>query len=441
MQGEPEKSCCWPLITTSGDMALGIGVVDGGAPQYSTSFLSGDCGIVTLSRVPGLNLLDTQWHHMAATYTANNTKQLFVDGELVLEQDCGDQSENFITSRKFTLGRSFTGATLDGSFDGWLDETRLWTVARSQEQIRDSMHRTLRPDEFQHIFFYYNYDEQFADIASLSESLDPVPSTQDPKIKYKLIDKGEFHYDIEMGTESLGDEMDLRRVGQIVHSTAPVLGGPQLVYIKSPAASLPTPPSPPSRPRPSSTPPSPSSSPLPAPARADSSSTTVLYNSTLFMFGAHSSSFGSDNEPLTVTIYSLPDPLVSFLELVHVANHSVVSLESLPLVVSSSDTFMVRVLNGSDSYTATKYFIEYSVYDSFTMLDSPTAYVVIDMNINRKPVAGNAGGMLYCDGSSFAYAKDFVLPASWHSGFSGTLPYTIEWWGYFFSQDNEGNIK
>lgn len=82
-----------------------------------------------------------QWAHYAATYDGSQMR-VFVNGELVAAQDV-DGKRIKSTSNPVWIGDS---GYLGGS-PILLDDVQIWNVARSQKQIRESMHNGLSGDE------------------------------------------------------------------------------------------------------------------------------------------------------------------------------------------------------------------------------------------------------------------------------------------------------
>jgi hypothetical protein len=88
-------------------------------------------------------LNDNQWHHLAAVHAQGTTK-VFVDGALV-----GSINESLYDIN--SLNRtSAIGAQFDGSefhFHGFVDEVRVWNLARTAGEIQADMHRRLAGNE------------------------------------------------------------------------------------------------------------------------------------------------------------------------------------------------------------------------------------------------------------------------------------------------------
>ena len=122
-----------------------------------------------------------RWQHVAFVLDGKKNS-VRVGGRSVFEQD---------TSQSIALGgdRMVAGATLNGSepFAGEMDELRIWSVARTETQIREAMNRAIAPTE-QGLARYWRFDEgngkiardfsPFAAHAQLGEG--PVPEANDP---------------------------------------------------------------------------------------------------------------------------------------------------------------------------------------------------------------------------------------------------------------------
>ena len=82
-----------------------------------------------------------RWVHYAVTYDGTSMK-VFVDGELVAQRtEAGRQIA--VTDNPVTIG----GDAYRNQMPGLIDDVQLWRVARSQEQIQESMVGGLRGDE------------------------------------------------------------------------------------------------------------------------------------------------------------------------------------------------------------------------------------------------------------------------------------------------------
>ncbi|MCD4746383.1 MAG: T9SS type A sorting domain-containing protein [Bacteroidales bacterium] len=103
-----------------------------------------------------VNLWDGKWHHIAGTYDKNggsNNTNLYVDGYCVkFETNTGSITSDPL--EKIYIG----GHSYDGNlFNGPIDEVRLWNIARTAEQIRENMCKTLTGNE-SGLVTYYNFD-------------------------------------------------------------------------------------------------------------------------------------------------------------------------------------------------------------------------------------------------------------------------------------------
>ncbi|HAV64783.1 MAG TPA: hypothetical protein DCY13_20745, partial [Verrucomicrobiales bacterium] len=107
------------------------------------------------SRVPGLDGLrsirmeDTmplgEWCHLAGVFDPDGMK-LYFNGHLVVTNDSDASFTTLSGGDLFYLGKTVTPDSAP-AFAGEIDEVRIWNVARSAGQIRDTMNRKLQGDE------------------------------------------------------------------------------------------------------------------------------------------------------------------------------------------------------------------------------------------------------------------------------------------------------
>lgn len=96
-----------------------------------------------------------QWHHLAAV-TGPEGMKLYLNGSLAGARDYGGSFNALGTGRHFRFGSS-TASGL-GDFRGQMDEIRVWNQARSREQIRGTMFRTLTGAE-PGLVGYWSFDD------------------------------------------------------------------------------------------------------------------------------------------------------------------------------------------------------------------------------------------------------------------------------------------
>ncbi|WP_308367899.1 MULTISPECIES: LamG-like jellyroll fold domain-containing protein [unclassified Microbulbifer] len=97
------------------------------------------------------------WYHIALTYDATtSTVRMYLNGEL--EAETLKNAEASYGDIVLGPNKLLSGDWLEGA----LDETRVWTDARSQEQIRQHMNLAVSPSE-PNLLFYYNYDQDNSD--------------------------------------------------------------------------------------------------------------------------------------------------------------------------------------------------------------------------------------------------------------------------------------
>lgn len=89
------------------------------------------------------------WQHIAATYDHSaNTVHIYVNGvDLPFMNGGGVITGIQNTSTPFTIGARLNGSAGTEFFDGSIDEVRVWSVARTQQECRASMLRELTGSE------------------------------------------------------------------------------------------------------------------------------------------------------------------------------------------------------------------------------------------------------------------------------------------------------
>ncbi len=139
------------LNNAGGAFQLEVGPGSGGTNRLAVS------GVGTwVAQTADNALRSNQWTHIAYTRTgiSSNTHTLYVNGvaQALISNDAYGFTNN--TSDK-VIGSGSSGGQC---FPGQLDELRVWNVARTQDQIRDAMHKTLNGNETG-LVAYYKFDQ------------------------------------------------------------------------------------------------------------------------------------------------------------------------------------------------------------------------------------------------------------------------------------------
>jgi hypothetical protein len=103
-------------------------------------------------------VVQDQWHHVAATFNYG-TISLYLDG---VEVASGYMEFINNSTEDFYIGAShlYNGGGADNYFEGAIDELRIWSINRTEAQIRENMHLTLRGTEADLISYYqFNNDQ------------------------------------------------------------------------------------------------------------------------------------------------------------------------------------------------------------------------------------------------------------------------------------------
>lgn len=100
---------------------------------YSGGLISG-WGI----RVRAITALEQdKWYHIAATYDGTTAK-IYINGKLDNSTACSGNITNEPATDPFSIGMNNTAC-----FNGYIDEVRLWDIARSETEIKANMYREI----------------------------------------------------------------------------------------------------------------------------------------------------------------------------------------------------------------------------------------------------------------------------------------------------------
>lgn len=112
-------------------------------------------GLATAVTYDWVPVID-QWYHLAFTYDNNTqTQALYLNGAIVAT---GTGSTPDYDAQPFMIGADINFGTLGAHFPGFMDELRLWNVARTQSEIQAALNATLLGTE-PGLIAYYKMDE------------------------------------------------------------------------------------------------------------------------------------------------------------------------------------------------------------------------------------------------------------------------------------------
>jgi len=101
-----------------------------------------------------------EWTHIAGIYDGDNL-QLFVDGNL----ESINNVSITIAQNDMPLGIGGCDKSVGKYFPGTIDEVRIWNIARTQEEIRETISKTLQGDE-PGLVGYWDFDDGTANDSS-----------------------------------------------------------------------------------------------------------------------------------------------------------------------------------------------------------------------------------------------------------------------------------
>ncbi|UZR96533.1 LamG-like jellyroll fold domain-containing protein [Chondrinema litorale] len=102
------------------------------------------------------DLRDNQWHHIAFVRDMNSsTLKAYIDGEVEFDYSYGGVNLDFVTTHRIGADNRGSGTPY---FHGSMDELRIWSVAKSQEEIQASMNNTLDGTE-DNLELYFDFQD------------------------------------------------------------------------------------------------------------------------------------------------------------------------------------------------------------------------------------------------------------------------------------------
>lgn len=114
-----------------------------------------------------------EWHNVAVTYsTLTGEAKFFFDG-IFIGKDTSDIQRIHDSIVPLRVGATKVGSGVGGFFDGLIDEVRVWSVARTGEEIRRDMRRVLTGSE-PGLEGYWRMENDFNDLSPNGNHLIPV---------------------------------------------------------------------------------------------------------------------------------------------------------------------------------------------------------------------------------------------------------------------------
>jgi len=101
------------------------------------------------------------WFHLAGTFNKTGYFKVYINGVSKDSVNVSSLTGSFLSTYTYKLGQDGTGNyTYSGTnprYNGKMDEVRIWTTVRTQQEIRDNMCRKLTGTE-PNLYAYYNCD-------------------------------------------------------------------------------------------------------------------------------------------------------------------------------------------------------------------------------------------------------------------------------------------
>lgn len=110
--------------------------------------------------IGGGSISSNTWYHVAVTNSSTTGKQIYVDGILVNSSSNTISPTELANNPSYAIGR-LVNAT-DYYWDGQIDEVRIWSDVRSEQEIRNNMNRKLDVANESNLVGYYQFNTGIA---------------------------------------------------------------------------------------------------------------------------------------------------------------------------------------------------------------------------------------------------------------------------------------
>lgn len=166
----------WLTAGNQGSYILEYGDVAG--VKRLTLFLSND-GVNADELYIAYSLATATWTHLALTWKASSaTAKFYINGSQAGTDQVGSRTSIYNSSASFYIGRR-RNDTLDGTestFDGLIDEVRVWNTVRTQTEINNNKSNELVGNETG-LVAYWAFESTVATTTSTSTSITTSTST------------------------------------------------------------------------------------------------------------------------------------------------------------------------------------------------------------------------------------------------------------------------
>ncbi len=138
------------------NQSYGLWLQEDGAIRFTASPRNQE-GRTMLSAPSAVGL--NTWHHVAGVIDGNkNVIKLFIDGTEVANRDFG-RGGFYKSQYPLRIGASHEKGMDSATFNGQIDEVRIWNVARTEAEIREDMNIKLKGDE-PDLVGYWRFDKE-----------------------------------------------------------------------------------------------------------------------------------------------------------------------------------------------------------------------------------------------------------------------------------------
>ena len=105
-----------------------------------------------------LNVADGSWHHVAVVFERASKATIYTDGFFDNDGNINTVA-NIDNTVNISVGAADIGGTFSGYFNGYIDELRIWSVARTVAEITASKQFQINPNSVNNLVGYWDMND------------------------------------------------------------------------------------------------------------------------------------------------------------------------------------------------------------------------------------------------------------------------------------------
>lgn len=117
-------------------------------------------------------LQPNRWYHIAGTYDGAFVRY-YVNGCLVIEQA---KTGTIVTNNENACIGNISISTHHEPFNGYIDEVRIWNIARTEQQLKQNMTTLANPTSYPNLLAYYTFEGNYNNVLGTGFNGSPIGS-------------------------------------------------------------------------------------------------------------------------------------------------------------------------------------------------------------------------------------------------------------------------